>query len=102
LRASGEAHAGELAGRPTPELRRSLNVVTGDGLLTNAGVVAFVGRGEPGLNYVRRDVAGGDSRQRVLEGSRGLLEELQEVFTHIAANNAVSHLPRGGGRGPSA
>jgi ATP-dependent DNA helicase RecG len=95
LRASGEVHAVELAGRPTPELLRRLNVVTGDGLLTNAGVIAFVGRGEPGLDYLRRDVAGGDSRQRVLEGSRGLLEELQEVFTHIAANNAVSHLPRG-------
>lgn len=95
LRNSGEAHAVELAGRPTPELLRRLNVVTGDGRLTHAGVLAFVGRGEPGLDYIRRDVSGGDSRQRVLEGGRGLLEELQEVFTHIDANNAVRHLPKG-------
>ena len=95
LRDSSEAHAAELASRPTPELLRRLNVVTGEGLLTNAGVLAFVGRGEPGLDYIRRDIAGGDSRQRVYEGERGLLEELQEVFTHIAANNAIRHLPKG-------
>lgn len=95
LRDSGEVHATELASQPTPELLRRLNVVTSDGLLTNAGVLAFVGRSEPGLDYIRRDVAGGDSRQRVHEGSRGLLEELQEVFTHITANNAVRHMPKG-------
>lgn len=95
LRDSGEVHAVELAGQSTPELLRRLNAVTGDGLLTNAGVLAFVGRGEPGLDYIRRDLAGGDSRQRVHEGGRGLLEELWEVFTHIAANNAVRHLPKG-------
>lgn len=95
LRESGEAHAVELAGQSTPELLRRLNVVTGDGFLTNAGVIAFAGRGQPGLDYIRRDAAGGDSRQRVHGGSRGLLEEVQDVLTHIAANNAVVHLPRG-------
>jgi ATP-dependent DNA helicase RecG len=95
LRDSGETHAAELAGLATPELLRRLNVVTGDGLLTNAGVLAFVGRGDPGLDYIRRDVAGGDSRQRVHEGSRGLLEELLEVFTHVTANNDVRHVPKG-------
>lgn len=95
LRESGESHAIELGGQPTPELLRRLNVVTGDGLLTNAGVLAFVGRREPGLDYIRRDVAGGDSRQRVHEGGRGILEELQEVFTNIAANNAVRHITKG-------
>ncbi|MBB3038223.1 ATP-binding protein [Hoyosella altamirensis] len=92
---SNDSHAFDLARQPTPELLRRLNVVTGDGFLTNAGVLAFVGRGEPGLDYIRRDIAGGDSRQRVHVGARGLLEELHEVFTHIAANNAVRHLPRG-------
>lgn len=95
LKDSGEPHAAELSTQPTPELLRRLNVVTGDGLLTNAGVLAFVGRGEPSLDYVRRDAAGGDSRQRVHIGERGLLEELQEVFTHITANNALRHLPKG-------
>jgi ATP-dependent DNA helicase RecG len=95
LRSGGEARDLELASQHTPELLRRLNVVTGDGLLTNAGVLVFVGRDSPGLDYIRRDVAGGDSRQRVREGGRGLLEELQDVFTHIAANNAVRHVPRG-------
>lgn len=95
LRDSGEVHAAELAVQSTPDLLRRLNVVTGDGLLTNAGVLTFVGRGEAALDYIRRDAAGGDSRQRVHEGERGLLEELQEVFTHIAANNSVRHLPKG-------
>lgn len=95
LRDSGEGHAAELAKEAAPELLRRLNVVTGDGLLTNAGVIAFVGRGTPALDYIRRDQAGGDSRQRVLEGDRGLLEELQEVFTNVVANNAVCHLPKG-------
>ncbi len=95
LRESGEAHAIELAGQPTPALLRRLNVVTGDGLLSNAGVLAFVGRRQPSLDYIRRDVAGGDSRQRVHEGGRGVLEELQEVFTNISANNSVRHLPKG-------
>lgn len=95
LRESGESHAIELAGQPTGELLRRLNVVTGEGLLTNAGVIAFVGRGEPGIDYIRRDMAGGDSRQRVHEGSRGLLEELLEVFTHVSANNALRHRAQG-------
>lgn len=95
LRTSAEAHAIDLAARPTGELLRRLNVVTGDGLLTNAGVIAFVGRGEPGIDYIRREIAGGDSRQRIFEGSRGLLEELQDVFTNVLANNALRHLPSG-------
>lgn len=46
LRESRETHAIELAQQSTGELLRRLNVVTGDGLLTNAGVLAFVGRAE--------------------------------------------------------
>lgn len=95
LRDSGEAHAVDLAGQPTPELLRRLNVVTGDGHLTNAGVLAFVGRGEPGLDYIRRDVSGGDSRQRILRGERGLLEEIADVFTNINAFNSLQHLRAG-------
>lgn len=95
LRESGEARAAELAKQRSPDLLRRLNVVTGDGMLTNAGVIAFVGRREACLDYIRRESAGGDSRQRSNEGGRGLLEELREVFTLIAANNAVRHLSRG-------
>lgn len=94
LRDSGEEHALDLARLSTPELMRRLNLVTGDGMMTNAAVLAFVGRGEPALDYIRRDVTGGDSRQRVREGGRGLLEELAEVLTNVAAHNAVRHLRR--------
>jgi ATP-dependent DNA helicase RecG len=99
LRDSAEAHATELARQPTPELLRRLNVVTGDGYLTNAGVLAFVGRNEACLDYVRRDLHGGDSRQRVNQGGRGLLEELQETLTNVAATNTVHHLRRGAAAG---
>lgn len=95
LRDSGEQHASELAAERTPDLLRRLNVVTGEGMLTNAGVLAFVGRGEPGLDYLRRDHAGGDSRQRVHARDRALLEELADVFTHMNAYNDVRHLPNG-------
>ena len=95
LRSSGEPHAAELAALRTPDLLRRLNAVTGEDLLTNAAVIAFVGRAEPAVDYIRRDLAGGDSRQRVFEGSRGVLEELQEVFVNIAAHNPTTHLGRG-------
>ncbi|MCL1800856.1 MAG: putative DNA binding domain-containing protein [Promicromonosporaceae bacterium] len=92
LRASRETQALDLASAPTPELLRRLNVVTGDGLLTNAGALAFVGRPEPALDYIRRDYPGANSTQRVREGDRGLLEELQDLLTNISASNPVRHL----------
>lgn len=95
LRASGESHAMESAQLSAPELLRRLNVVSAGGKLTNAGVLAFVGRGRAALDYMRRDVAGGDSRQRVNERDRSLLEELDAVFTFVEANNAVRHLRAG-------
>lgn len=48
---SGEPAAVELADVPTPELLRRLNAVTGDGRLTNAAALVFVGRTEPALDY---------------------------------------------------
>lgn len=95
LRASGESHAQELVSLPTPELLRRLNVVTADGYLTNAGVIAFVGRGDAALDYIRRDYAGADSRARVRSDQRSVLEELQEVLINVAANTATQHLRRG-------
>lgn len=61
----------------------------------NAGVLAFVGRSDPALDYTYREFAGGDSRARVNRGRRGLLEELQEAFTNFTARNDIHHLPRG-------
>ncbi|MEZ0165826.1 ATP-binding protein [Kineococcus sp. LSe6-4] len=70
-------------------------MVTPDGTLTNAGVIAFVGRDVAGVDHVRREVTGGGSLQRIREAGRGLLEELHEVDRAIEAANPVRHLPMG-------
>lgn len=95
LETSGEPGAQDLAALPTADLLRRLSAVTGEGLLTNAGALMFVGRGEPALDYIRRDVVGGDSTARVSRPSRSLVEELSEVFTVFGAHNPVLHRESG-------
>ncbi|MBW0253129.1 ATP-binding protein [Cellulomonas sp. PS-H5] len=95
LRQSGENAAVDLAGATDAELLRRLNVVTSDGYLTNAGALAFVGRPEPALDYVRRAVAGGDSVARVREGGRSVIEEIAEVERVIGVHNGVRQVVRG-------
>lgn len=95
LLASGDASAEELAKASDAQLLSRLNVVTHDGNLTNAGVLAFVGRGNPCLDYIHRDYAGGDSTARVRRPDRSLLEELAELFLTIDANNATQHVQAG-------
>lgn len=95
LRDSGETHAEELAQASDQQLLRRLNAVSDQGFLTNAGVIAFVGRGDPCLDYIHRDQAGGDSTARVRRTGRGLLEELAEVFQNFEAHDAVLHVQRG-------
>lgn len=92
---SSDPAAAELAAASNYHLLRRLNVVTEDDMLTNAGVLAFVGRGDPCLDYVHRDVAGGDSTQRVRRSGRSLLEELAECFVSIDAHNAIRHVQTG-------
>ncbi len=99
LRESGESHARDLADVPTADLLRRLNVVTGDGRLTHAGVLAFVGRDTPALDYVRREHAGGDSTTRVRRGGRGVLDELVETFQAFGVHNPVTHVGDGLARG---
>lgn len=95
LLASGEPHAEELAQDTDANLLRRLNVVTPTGNLTNAGVLAFVGRGDPCLDFVRRDYAGGDSLVRVRRRDRSLLEELAEVFQALEATTPTVHRQQG-------
>lgn len=95
LAASSAAGASELAAASDLQLLRRLNALTGDGMLTNAGVIAFVGRGQPAIDYIRRDVAGGDSTARVRRNDRSLLEEIAEVFLLIDAHNATRHVQEG-------
>lgn len=95
LRESGEGPALDLATATQPELLRRLNVVTADGYLTNSGALAFVGRPEPALDYIRREVAGGDSTSRVRDGGRSLIEEVAAVEEAIAIYNGVRQVRRG-------
>jgi ATP-dependent DNA helicase RecG len=95
LMASGDPASEELARARDGQLLNRLNVVTHDGMLTNAGVLAFVGRGRPGLDYIHRDHAGGDSTARVRRSDRSVLEELAEIFLTIDANNATRHVQTG-------
>jgi ATP-dependent DNA helicase RecG len=95
LRASGEQHAAELASASDAELLRRLNVVTGDGYLTNAGALAFVGRGAAAIDYLRRSAIGEDRRRRVREDGLGLLEELDAVESAIDAFNEERTVRRG-------
>lgn len=95
LLVSGDPAAEELGRTPDAQLLRRLNVVTHDGMLTNAGVLAFVSRGNPSLDYIHRDYAGGDSTARVRRSDRSLLEELAEIFLTIEANNATRHVQAG-------
>ena len=92
---SGDPSATELANTPDAALLRRLNAVTGHGMRTNAGVLAFVGRGSPALDYVHRDVAGADSTTRVRRTGRALLEELSEVFVSLDAHNTTRHIQTG-------
>ncbi|WP_432507358.1 ATP-binding protein [Kineococcus arenarius] len=95
LRASGEDHALELAELPAGDLLTRLNVLTGDGHLTNAGAIAFVGRSVPAIDYIRREAAGGDSTNRIRTAARGLVEDLYDTEQAIRAVNPVRHLPVG-------
>lgn len=95
LRASSEDHAVELSEDSDTNLLRRLNVVTPDGFLTNAGVLAFVGREQPCLDYIRRARSGGDSLSRIRRAGRSMLEELVEVFQAVDANTSTVHLPEG-------
>lgn len=92
---SGEDRSEELAQAETPQLLRRLNVVAPGDMLTNAGVLAFVGRPVPALDYTHHEVAGGDSTTRVHRGGLSLLEELSDVLQSFEARNSVRHVQSG-------
>lgn len=95
LLASGESHAEELAQDTDANVLRRLNVVTSSGFLTNAGVLAFVGRGAATLDFIRREHSGGDSLLRIRRDGRSLLEELVEVFQALDASIPLIHRQQG-------
>lgn len=94
LRAAGDEAAEDLASATDRDLLRRLNLVVGDGRLTNAGSLLFVGTPEVGIDYQRRDVSGGDSTNR-LRSTRPLLEQVWEVDQASQASNRLVHVPEG-------
>ncbi len=77
------------------DLLRRLNLVDGEGRLTNAGALLFVETPGEGLDYIRRDIAGGNSTHRVRGDSRPLLVQFYEVEQAGQATNRTIHILRG-------
>jgi ATP-dependent DNA helicase RecG len=88
LRAAGDDAANDLASAPTPDFLRRLNLVAADDRLTNAGALLFVATPEVGIDYIRRDVPGGDRTTRV-RGKGPLLEQLNYVDEASALANRI-------------
>ena len=93
-----EANGGEsdtgLAHATDADLLRRLNLVKGSRDLTNAGSLLFVATPWPGVDYIRRDVPGGDSTLRI-EGAGPLLMQAREVEQAGEVANRVTHTAEG-------
>lgn len=94
LRLRGGPSDLELAEASAPDLVRRLNLADGDGRLTNAGSLLFVATPCVGIDYMRRDVPGGDSRHRV-RGSGPLLEQIHEAERAGEAADPTFHVAQG-------
>lgn len=94
LRGAGDDAAVDLGSASDQDLLRRLNLVDGDGRLTNAGSLLFVGTPGVGIDYIRRDVPGGDSTNRI-RSARPLLEQVWEVDQASQASNPLVHVPEG-------
>ncbi len=94
LRLRGGPSNLELAEASAPDLVRRLNLADGDGRLTNAGSLLFVATPCVGIDYMRRDVPGGDSRHRV-RGSGPLLEQIHEAERAGEAADPTFHIAQG-------
>ena len=91
---ASEGAATDLAKANDAELLRRLSLADSDGRLSNAGSLLFVGTPEPGIDYIRRDGSGGDSRYR-LRGTEPLVMQVQQVELAAEAANPVHHIELG-------
>ncbi len=94
LRAAGDDATEDLATATDDDLLRRLNLLDGEGRLTNAGSLLFVSTPTTGIDYQRRDVPGGDSTSRVTS-RRALLEQVWDVDQSSQASNRTLHVPDG-------
>ena len=114
---NGSGDGSDLATATSEDMIRRLNLVDADGRLTNAGSLLFVGTPDIGIDYIRREVSGGDSTHRVPRagrpwsdefsrefgpfysrrevGSRPLLQQFAAVEQAMDVANALVHVPDG-------
>lgn len=78
LRESGRRDAADLAEAADAELVRRLGLVDGGGRLTNAGSLLFAAAPAVGIDYMRREVPGADSINRV-RAAGPLLKQIADV-----------------------
>ena len=89
----GDARA-DLAESTDRDLLRRLNLVKDSDRLTNAGSLLFMETPWPGVDYIRRDMPGGDSTLRI-EGVGPLLTQVHKVELAGEIANRVTHTARG-------
>lgn len=89
-----EGDGTELINASSNDLLRRLNLVDGEGRLTNAGSLLFVETPGEGLDYIRREMSGGDSTNRVRGNGRPLIVQYYEVEKAGEAANRLIHVPR--------
>ena len=92
--ANGDDSDTGLVNATDADLLRRLNLVKGSRELTNAGSLLFVATPWPGVDYIRRDMPGGDSTLRI-EGAGPLLVQVREVEQASGVANRVTHTVEG-------
>ena len=94
LRENDRADGTDLARASDEDLVRRLGLVDGDDRLTNAGSLLLVETPDVGIDYIRRDVAGGDSINRY-SGTGPLLTQIARVEQMCQAANRTEHVTSG-------
>ena len=90
----GDESGVDLANATDADLLRRLNLVKDSNRLTNAGSLLFVDTPWPGVDYIRRDMPGGDSTLRI-EGVGPLVTQVQKVEQAGEVANRVTHTAKG-------
>ena len=88
------AHVLDLAEAGLEDFIRRLELVDGEGRLTNAGALLFVATPVVGIDYIRRDYAGGDSVRRI-ESQGPLITQVDEVIRAADGFNRAAHVRTG-------
>ena len=91
LRRSGRRDDTDLADAADSDLVRRLDLVDGQGRLTNAGSLLFAATPDVGIDYICREVPGGDSINRI-RSAGPLLHQIAEVEQAASYANRVHHL----------